>query len=656
MFAFSEFTASFAPTLLVLGIGLLVLPLFRPTAQPVRALAFVGVALLAWRYIAWRFSETIPAFDYTFEALASWLFGLLEAGTIVSGSISFLILSRTLDRRAEADANVGWWAGSRVPQVDILIATYNEEQPILERTIVGALSTSHPKIRVWVLDDGRRQWLRELCDRLGVRHVTRADGTHAKAGNINAALPMLRALPEPPDFVAVLDADFVPHVDFVTRMLALFHDPAVGLVQSPQHFFNTDPIQHNLGIGRAYPDEQRFFFDHIQPARDAWTIAFCCGTSAMIRWQALETIGGFPTESVTEDFLVTLRLREVGLKTVYLNEALTEGLAPEGLAEYITQRGRWCLGLMQIVRGRLGPFSRNRLRPIDRLGLVDALLYWSTTYAFRFACLIVPVLYWYFGITVVNAPVPGIVGYFGPFYVGSLLVLNWISGGLVLPILNDVSQILGAKEIMKSLVVGLVKPGGHKFKVTAKGGDRNRSVVQWSLIRPFGGLFLLTLGGVFFAGATGIQFDTDAGDGRWIVLFWTVYNLAVLAVAMSVCVEIPRSTTNPQIVPERVTVRVGTVTTPAWIMRLTPDDAWIRGGPVVRSGDSVRLEIDGVGEIACQVLRIEPSGCAVGLEPDTQQRLRILAKLHTQIGRHGTLRSEARNLIVGVIWRLIRGH
>jgi len=324
---------------------------------------------------------------------------------------------------------------------------------------VGALSTSHPKIRVWVLDDGRRQWLRELCDRLGVRHVTRADGTHAKAGNINAALPMLRALPEPPDFVAVLDADFVPHVDFVTRMLALFHDPAVGLVQSPQHFFNTDPIQHNLGIGRAYPDEQRFFFDHIQPARDAWTIAFCCGTSAMIRWQALETIGGFPTESVTEDFLVTLRLREVGLKTVYLNEALTEGLAPEGLAEYITQRGRWCLGLMQIVRGRLGPFSRNRLRPIDRLGLVDALLYWSTTYAFRFACLIVPVLYWYFGITVVNAPVPGIVGYFGPFYVGSLLVLNWISGGLVLPILNDVSQILGAKEIMKSLVVGLVKPG-----------------------------------------------------------------------------------------------------------------------------------------------------------------------------------------------------
>jgi transposase len=44
---------------------------------------------------------------------------------------------------------------------------------------------------------------------------------------------VLRALPEPPDFVAVLDADFVPHRDFLDRTLALFKDPKVGLVQTP---------------------------------------------------------------------------------------------------------------------------------------------------------------------------------------------------------------------------------------------------------------------------------------------------------------------------------------------------------------------------------------------------------------------------------------
>ena len=45
----------------------------------------------------------------------------------------------------------------------------------------------------------------------------------------------------------------------------------------------------------------------------------------MMRWRALESIGGFPTDSVTEDFLITLRLQEQGWRTVYLNEPLTEG-------------------------------------------------------------------------------------------------------------------------------------------------------------------------------------------------------------------------------------------------------------------------------------------------------------------------------------------
>jgi cellulose synthase/poly-beta-1,6-N-acetylglucosamine synthase-like glycosyltransferase len=97
---------------------------------------------------------------------------------------------------------------------------------ILERTIVGALAVRHPNTRVWVLDDARRPWLRHLCARLGARYLTRADNAHAKAGNINAAFGVLRTLAEPPDFVAVLDADFVPHRDFLDRALALFHDRA----------------------------------------------------------------------------------------------------------------------------------------------------------------------------------------------------------------------------------------------------------------------------------------------------------------------------------------------------------------------------------------------------------------------------------------------
>ena len=76
-------------------------------------------------------------------------------------------------------------------------------------------------------------------------------------------------------------------------------------------------------MSRVWPDEQRFFFDIILPSKDAWGGAFCCGTSAVIRFAALVKIGGIPTDSVTEDYLLSLRLRERGYRTVYLNEALS---------------------------------------------------------------------------------------------------------------------------------------------------------------------------------------------------------------------------------------------------------------------------------------------------------------------------------------------
>jgi cellulose synthase (UDP-forming) len=74
-----------------------------------------------------------------------------------------------------------------------------------------------------------------------------------------------------------------------------------------------DPIQGNLALSGVWPDEQRYFFDVLMASKDAWDAAFCCGTSSVIRFDPLMQIGGFPTDSVTEDYLATLRLREIGL-------------------------------------------------------------------------------------------------------------------------------------------------------------------------------------------------------------------------------------------------------------------------------------------------------------------------------------------------------
>src|SRR3546814_8915822 len=74
--------------------------------------------------------------------------------------------------------------------------------------------------------------------------------------------------------------------------------------------------------------------------------------------------------------LLSIRMKEHGFVTAYLNEKLSLGLAPEGIGEYCTQRIRWCIGAMQIMRSADGLFSRKGLNWIDRMSLMETLLYW----------------------------------------------------------------------------------------------------------------------------------------------------------------------------------------------------------------------------------------------------------------------------------------
>jgi cellulose synthase (UDP-forming) len=631
MLLLSPLLAAFAGLAVIVGLRLAVLPLLSPKKWYWRALLLGGTILLSWRYMLWRFSDTVAPLAWTADALFSWSFAILEGLTVLSSTIAFFILSRVKERSAEADACSAWWSPRPPPRVDIFIATYNEQLEVLERTIIGAKAIPLPSLRVFVLDDGRRDWLRDACQRHGVGYLVRTDNAHAKAGNINHALAQRAKDPDRPDFVAVLDADFVPHVDFIERTLALFHDPTVGLVQTPQHFFNPDPIQHNLGISSAYPDEQRHFFDNVEPARDAWGIAICCGTSSMVRISAVEAIGGLPTESVTEDFLLTLRLAEYGWRTVYLNEPLTEGLAPEGLQEYIVQRGRWCLGMMQIVRNVYNPIGGHGLGLIHRISVFDSLLYWTTTFSFRLASLSCPLLYWWAGVTVVNASIIDIIAYYLPYYVAVMATLNWLSKGLFIPILNDVAQLVAAWPVCRAAALGLFTKGPHRFSVTAKGGDRTKVVVQWPFMRPFLILFALTIGGLIVSLRSDFIFNTasTAGDGITIVMFWTVYNILVLLVAIAACIERPRYNRPQRQIVEPITLLIGNEDHRGWLVNLGPQGARISGPSGLAIGETGTLHIPAIGDLEACVLAPTRDGYRLRFMPTPQQRDLIIEKLHT---------------------------
>ncbi len=298
----AELVAALWPTFALLGASFAFTALARRDSAPARLAATALSLALLTRYFVWRASATLPPAGFSLDFACGLAFLVVETGALVATALSLVFLSRSRNRSPEADRNAAWLAAmAQKPPIDVFVCSYNEEESILERTIVGAAGMDYPNYRLWMLDDGARPWLRALCERLRCGYIARPDNAHAKAGNINYALAKVAELANPPQFVSILDADFVPTPNFLSRAMTLFRDDSVGVVQTPQHFINPDPIQANLLAKRVWPDDQRFFFDVVMPAKDAWGAAFCCGTSSIVRFAPLRAIGGFPTDSVTED-------------------------------------------------------------------------------------------------------------------------------------------------------------------------------------------------------------------------------------------------------------------------------------------------------------------------------------------------------------------
>jgi cellulose synthase (UDP-forming) len=225
--------------------------------------------------------------------------------------------------------------------------------------------------RTWVLDDGRRDEVRQMCEELGVGYLTRDSNEHAKAGNINAALARTDG-----EFVVVLDADFIALPDLLERTLGHFEqDDRLAFVQLPQTFYNVDSVQH-VGRSRTGWHEQSLFYDVIQPGKNRWNAAFWCGSPAVIRRAALEAVGGAATSTITEDILTSMRLHAAGWNSLYHDEVLAVGIAPGDLDGFRTQRLRWAQGSMQILRSRENPLLKKGLSFAQRLNYLASM----TTY------------------------------------------------------------------------------------------------------------------------------------------------------------------------------------------------------------------------------------------------------------------------------------
>jgi cellulose synthase (UDP-forming) len=301
-----------------------------------QVLVGLNVVLAIW-YFSWLLA---PA-----QAGTYWLYGLLVAAELFN-LVQAAGFWWTIAPRRPPEP-VAPWSGPE-PRVDVLIPTYNEPADIVEPTVIAATKLLGADVRVYLLDDGGRAEMAELAERCGVRYIARAEHGGAKAGNINNALGETDA-----PFVAVFDCDHVPTPQFLQETLGHMQDHSVAFVQTPQYYANRDAGP----IAAAAAVQQDLFFGVIARGKQSQDAMFCCGTNFVFRRAALEDAGGFPEDSLTEDFELSMRLHERGWESRYVATVLARGLGPEDMVSYVSQQARWAQGclsaLPRIFRYRL---------------------------------------------------------------------------------------------------------------------------------------------------------------------------------------------------------------------------------------------------------------------------------------------------------------
>jgi len=407
------------------------------------------------RYLGWRFGYTLnfDALWFSLPLVLAEFHGFLET------TLYFFMVWNLTKRKSPPPL--------QNKTVDVFVPTYNEPLDILRMTLIGCRDLKYPHT-TYVLDDGNRPEVKALAEEFGCGYLTRCDRSHAKAGNLNNALKYSKG-----EFILTLDADHVPLPTLIDETIGFFANGKVALVQMPQDFYNLDSFQHATNWKKRYSwHEQELFYSVIQPGKDYWNAAFYCGSTTMIRRKALEEIGGFAVETITEDIHTALRLQAKGWHSVYYNKTMARGLAPNTLHGFAIQRLRWGAGAMQVWKID---------NPLTMKGLTipQRLCYFASMYTYfdgfqKLIYLLTPVVILTTGILPIITDLITFIKYFVPYFFISVYGMSLTMGGFRGMVkVEQYNQIKLVNQI-KAVIKGLF--GKVKYAVTPKGGEIRRNI------------------------------------------------------------------------------------------------------------------------------------------------------------------------------------
>ena len=257
---------------------------------------------------------------------------------------------------------------TNAPPVTVQLPIYNEFH-VVERLIDAVTPMEYPrdKLQIQVLDDSTDVTTALAQARVDYYHqqgfdialIHRSDRTGFKAGALQRGLETARG-----EVIAIFDADFVPHPDFLQRIIPCFQDhPRLGLVQARWGHINAD--YSPLTRAQALALDGHFVVEQTARQRSGLFMNFN-GASGVWRKTCIEEAGGWQGDTLSEDLDLSYRAQLAGWEFLYLRDVVSPAEIPPQITAFKRQQFRWAKGSIQcllkhwrtLMRGRRPTFVR----------------------------------------------------------------------------------------------------------------------------------------------------------------------------------------------------------------------------------------------------------------------------------------------------------
>ncbi|QXE90950.1 glycosyltransferase [Geomonas subterranea] len=292
----------------------------------------------------------------------------------------WLLKSLCFDSVHPAPAPPPFASPEEFPSVTVQLPLYNERF-VAGRLIDAAAALQWPagRLEIQVLDDSSddtaaiveervARWCQKGVD-IGV--LRRSHRAGYKAGALAQGLVAARG-----EFVAVFDADFIPPPDFLVSIMPWFREEQVGMVQARWSFCNAE---HSWFTGvQSLLLGPHFAIEHQVRYQKGLFFNFN-GTAGVWRRSAIESAGGWQSDTVTEDLDLSYRAQLAGWRFVYRDECRVPSELPVTMGALRSQQQRWAKGSIQTARKILPRLLQEKLPlavKLEAAAHLTANIYW----------------------------------------------------------------------------------------------------------------------------------------------------------------------------------------------------------------------------------------------------------------------------------------